>query len=113
MSSDKTHPLGIAESTNVDVLTRYRGHRLLREQESGRPSIRRTREEHLALFGATQPYRTELPSLPWRQYVRGDPVAVNEVVIRNIYSGEMRVVYPGSQERARFCWPTWQQIMLP
>jgi hypothetical protein len=54
------------------------------------------------------------PSMPSRPYEYGDPVSLSEIVLRNIDTGDMVVVYPGSlqSEHYRHTWPHWEQLFM-
>lgn len=101
-----TEPLG---RTGVPVPSpiRWQGARLLLGDNAEVPS----RQEALAIFDQKPPLVPPgNPSLPSRPYEYGDPVSITEVVLGNDTTGEMVVVYPGSQEAAAHPWPEWTQV---
>lgn len=95
----------------TDPWIRYHGEELLRELGGESPLF--NLGQVLATFSQNSCVNpANNPSLPYREYQLGDEVAINEVVIRNVNTGFMMVVYPGSQERAKWCWPDWVQVYV-
>jgi hypothetical protein len=73
-----------------------------------------SRQRLIEVFAQVPPtFPPDPPSLPVRPYQSGDAVAVNEVVLRDTYSGDMAVVYPGSEQAAARPWPRWVQVTSP
>jgi hypothetical protein len=101
-------PLGLT-GVPVPSSTRWEGWRLLNPAAGDCPS----RWECEAIFAQEPPtFPPGNPSMGSRPYHYGDPVSSAEVVLRNWQTGEMVVVYPGSQEAAAHPWPDWLQVYV-